>query len=131
MRAEFFQPDSPDHIVGIARWDGAGVRIEAEDDGARTVLSRILRPASISVDEPALRAAGATGPVVLLPGSLRWFQAAARTRSQAEGLSVRLVPEGTMGMGWDPAGAYRTFGEVIEQKERFSAGRAGSPSLAD
>ena len=129
MRAEFFKPDSPDHIVGVARWDGAGVRIE--DDAARTVLSRIFRPTAISVDDPALRTAGTTGPVVLPPGTLRWFQAAARTRSQAEGLSVRLVPEGTMAMGWDPAGAYRTFGEVIEQRERSGAGRGGSPSLTN
>lgn len=131
MRAEFFKPDSPDHIVGVARWDGAGVRIEAEDDAARTVLSRIFRPTAISVDDPALRTAGTTGPVVLPPGTLRWFQAAARTRSQAEGLSVRLVPEGTIAMGWDPAGAYRTFGEVIEERERSGAGRGGSPSLTN
>jgi hypothetical protein len=131
VRAEFFKPDSPDHIVGVARWDGAGVRIEAEDDAARTVLSRIFRPTAISVDDPALRTAGTTGPVVLPPGTLRWFQAAAGTRSQAEGLSVRLMPEGTMAMGWDPAGAYRTFGEVFEQKERAGAGRGGSPSLAN
>ena len=131
MRAEFFKPDSPDHVLGMARWDGAGVHIEAKGQAARTVLSRIFRPTAISVDDPALGAAGATGPVVLPPGSLRWFQAAARTRSQAEGLSVRLVPEGTMTMGWDPAGAYRTFGEVAERKERLGAGRAGSPSLAD
>ena len=131
MRAEFFKPDSPDHIVGVARWDGAGVRIEADDDAARAVLSRIFRPTAISVDDPALRTAGATGPVVLPPGSLPWFQAAARTRSQAEGLSVRLVPEGRATMGWDPAGAYRTFGELIERKERSAAGRAGSPSLTD
>jgi hypothetical protein len=131
VRAEVFKPDSPDHIVGVASWDGAGVRIEAEDDAARTVLSRIFRPTAISVDDPALRTAGTAGPVVLPPGTLRWFQAAARTRSQAEGLSVRLVPEGTMAVGWDPAGAYRTFGEVFEQKERSGAGRGGSPSLTD
>ena len=131
MRAEFSEPDSPDNTVGIARWDGAGVRIETADDAAGAVLSRIFRPTAISIDDPALRTAGATGPVVLPPGSLPWFQAAARTRSQAEGLSVRLVPEGRMTMGWDPAGAYRTFGEVIEQKEELAAGRAASPSLTD
>jgi hypothetical protein len=131
VRAEFFEPDSPDHVVGIARWDGADVRIDAEDEAARTVLSRIFRPTAISIDDPALRTAGATGPVVLPPGSLPWFQAAGRARSQAEGLSVRLVPEGRMTMGWDPAGAYRTFGEVIEQREELAAGRAGSPSLTD
>jgi hypothetical protein len=131
VRAAFFKPDSPDHIVGIATWDGAGVRIEAADDAARTVLSRIFRPTAISIDDPALRTAGASGPVVSPPGSLPWFQAAARTRSPAEGLSVRLVPEGRVTMGWDPAGAYRTFGEVIEQKEELAAGRAASPSLTD
>jgi hypothetical protein len=131
VRAELFEPDSPDHTVGIARWDGAGVRIEAADDAARTILSRIFRPTAISIEDPALRTPGATGPVVLPPGSLPWFRAAARTRSPAEGLSVRLVPEGRMSMGWDPAGAYRTFGEVIEQKEQLGGGRAASPSLTD
>jgi hypothetical protein len=107
------------------------VRIEAADDAARTILSRIFRPTAISIEDPALRTPGATGPVVLPPGSLPWFRAAARTRSPAEGLSVRLVPEGRMSMGWDPAGAYRTFGEVIEQKEQLGGGRAASPSLTD
>lgn len=122
MRAEFFEPDSPDQIVGTARWDGADVRIEADDDKARVLLIRMFRRTPVSIDDPALRAAGATGPVVLPPGSLRWFQATARTRSQVEGLSVRLVPEGRDSVGWDPAGAYRTFGEVVERNERSSVG---------
>lgn len=122
MRAEFFHPDSPDRTVGAATWDGSRARIDAEDEAARAALQRIFRPTPVSVDDPALRSAGTTGPVVLPPGSLRWLLAAARTRSAAEGMAVRLVPEPREAVGWDPAGAYRTFGEAVERKERMAAG---------
>jgi hypothetical protein len=118
VRAEFFRPDSLDQTVGWATWNGSRVEIQAEVEDVRAVLGRIFRPTSVSVDDPASRTAGTTGPVVLTPGSLRWFQAAARARSEAEGLAVRLVPEEGEGMGWDPAGAYRTFGEALERRQR-------------
>ena len=118
MRAEFFRPDSPDRTVGAAAWDGSGARIDAEDEAVRAALQRIFRPTPVSVDDPALRSAGTTGPVVLPPGSLLWFLGAARTRSGAEGMAVRLVPEPNQAVGWDPAGAYRTFGEAVERKDR-------------
>ena len=131
MRAEFFKPDSPDQIVGVGTWDGAGVRIEADDDRIRLALSRIFRPTPVAVDDPALRPAGSTGPVVLPPGSLRWFQAAAGGRSKAEGLAVRFAPDARDPIGWDPAGAYETFGEVIERKERLAGGAMESSSRPD
>ena len=117
MRAEFFKPDEAARIVGTADWDGAGLHIEAKDDEARLALSRVFRPTPVTVDDPSLRASGTSGPVVLPPGSLSWFLAAARIRAPAEGLSVRIRPGGKASMGWDPAGAYRTFGEALERRE--------------
>ena len=118
MRAEFFRPETPERTVGAVAWDGSRPRIDAEDEAIRAALHRIFRPTPVSVDDPALRSAGTKGPVVLPPGSLRWFIAAARARSGVEGLAVRLVPESSEAVGWDPAGAYRTFGEAVERKER-------------
>jgi hypothetical protein len=53
--------------------------------------------------------------VVLEPGSVRWFLAAARNRAPAEGLGVRFAAEPNTRMGWDPAGAYRPFQTVMER----------------
>jgi hypothetical protein len=77
----------------------------------------------VVVDDPSLRSVGTSGPVVLQPGSLRWFQAAARIRGQQQGLAVRFVAEEQGAMGWDPAGAYRTFPEAAER--RVLVGGAG------
>lgn len=127
MRAEFSRPDSRENIIGAATWDGSGVRIDADDDETRAMLNRIFRPTAVSVDDPALRPAGTAGPVVLVPGSVRWFQAAARERSKAEGLAVHVIPQGQDAMGWDPAGAYLTFGEAVERKERSESGGPAPP----
>ena len=131
MRAEFSRPDSPDQIVGAVTWDGSGIRVETGDNEARAMLNRIFRATAVSVDDPALRPAGSGGPVVLLPGSLSWFQTAARERSKPEGLAVRLIPEDTDAMGWDPAGAYRTFGEAVERKEGFRSRQAPAALVAE
>jgi hypothetical protein len=87
-------------------------------------LERIFRHIPVVLDDPSLRTVGTSGPVLLQPGSLRWFQAAARIRGWKEGLVVRFVPEDPGAMGWDPAGAYRTFPEAIERKVRV-----GGPGL--
>jgi len=131
MRAEFFRSDSPDQLLGVATWDGPRARIDAEDEEVRSALHRIFRPTPVLVDDPALRSAGTTGPVVLPPGSLRWFLAVARTRSGAEGMAVRLVPEPHEAVGWDPAGTYRTFGEAVERKEWVAAGRSEARPAAE
>jgi hypothetical protein len=121
MRAEFMEKADPEGVVGTARWDSDRVTIEAADDRRAQALWRVFRPTAVAVDDPALRTAGTKGPVVLAPGSVRWFQAAARARAEAEGLRVRLVAEPGGTLGWDPAGAYRPFGDVIERR------RAGKP----
>lgn len=130
MLAEFYREDAPERVLGSAVWDGSGVRIEAEDDGVRTSLARIFRPVSVVVEDPSLRSYGTSGPVVLQPGGLLWFRAAAEGGAVSEGLRVRLVPRSQSAMGWDPAGAYRTFNKQVEQRElvepepALEAGRA-------
>lgn len=122
MRAEFYRADDPESVVA-ARWNGAGVDIEPGDESMRQAIRRIYRPTPVLIDDPSMRSYGAAGPVVLPPGSLRWFRAAAEARSASEGLGVRFVPEVGGAMGWDPAGAYRTFNDAIERKARISTGR--------
>ena len=113
MEAEFFVPDAPDRVVGSARWDGMAARIEAEDPKTREALGRIFRSSPVAVADPSPR--GARGPTVLQPGDLQWFQAAARTRAEAEGLGVRFLT--LRPGGWDPAGAYRPMGVWISRRE--------------
>jgi hypothetical protein len=75
----------------------------------------------VVADDPSLRPFGTTGPVVLQPGSLRWFHEAALARAADEGLTARLVPEGQAPVAYDPAGLYRSLEEQWERHER-SAG---------
>jgi hypothetical protein len=115
LRAEFYDPDSPDEVVGSALWTRGGPVIEATADATRERLGRILRPTPVVDEDPSLRSFGTAGPSVLAPGSLRWFEAAARSRAPAEGLSVRFVALQDASVGWDPAGAYRPFTEQVER----------------
>ncbi len=118
------QEAPPPPVVGVATWTGSTVAIEVLEGGDETnaALERVFRRVPVVVDDASLRALGASGPTVLEPGDLRWFMAAAQTRAAGERLAVRLVPSAT-GMGWDPAGAYRTFGAAFDR-----LGRAGAPS---
>jgi hypothetical protein len=118
MRAEFFHPDQPEAVLAIARWDGSTATVEGADGGPvdEELLRRIrhaFRPTPVVVDDPFLLPQGAKGPVILSPGDARWFMEAARTRV-GDGLQTRFVPDVTPGMGWDPAGAYDTFRNVVE-----------------
>lgn len=117
MRADIFRQNAPEEIVGRARWTGSGVEIEG-DEKVRASVERVFRPTPVVADDPALRPAGTSGPVVLPPGSLSWFVHTARSRSGAEGLAVRLVAEDSTAMGWEPAAAYRSFWETFERKAR-------------
>lgn len=123
MKAEFFRPAAPAQVVGTALWREAGVESSSEEEAVAVSLARVFRPASVVVDDPSLRSFGASGPVVLQPGTLQWFRAAATTRAEAEGLAVRFVPAAGGRMGWDPAGAYRTFAATDARRHR-----AGPPS---
>lgn len=117
MRAEFYKSEDPGTVVGAATWTGDRVHAASEHESVREALGRIFRPTAVKVDDPALRSFGTSGPTLLAPGTLRWFRAAATSRAGAEGLAVRLVPQGANAMGWDPAGAYRTFVNAVERKE--------------
>jgi hypothetical protein len=129
MQARFHRPDEPDEEVGSVTWTGS--RVEYGDAAEETLaaLRRIFRPAPVVIDDASLRSFGTSGPAVLEPGDLRWFLAAAQTRSGSEGLAARLLPDGDEAMGWDPAGAYRTFGASVERRDRLGAeDRPGSPT---
>jgi hypothetical protein len=117
MRAEFYRSDDPKNVLGAATWSANGVEVTGDGD-LRDRLRSIFRATPVAVDDPAIRSAGTSGPVVLQPGTLLWFRAAAQERGKADGFDVRFVPEGRDVMGWDPAGAYRTFSESVERKER-------------
>jgi len=130
VRAEFVRADVPAEVVGSATWLGNGVAIE---DGGEVgeALDRIFRPSPVVIDDPSLRSFGTAGPAVLQPGSLQWFRAAAQARAPAEGLAVRFVPDGAASIGWDPAGAYRTFPAAAERRELLGPAEAGERSGPD
>ena len=113
MRIEFHRPNEPDEVVGSATWDGGRARIEADADN-RSVLERIYRATPVVTDDSAFRRQGARGEVVLQPGSLAWFSAAAYARAREAGLVARTVP-GVREGGWDPAAQYRTFRESMDR----------------
>ncbi len=126
MRADFYEPKDPGKVVASVRWTGPGIDVAAASDQVKETLRRIFRPAPVSVDDPSLRTFGTAGPVILQPGSLGWFQTAARLRAPAEGLGVRFVADEGGSVGWDPAGAYRTFNDVLERRVRSGLLRESS-----
>jgi hypothetical protein len=130
LRAEFARPEDPSTVVGRAAWGARGIEIVAENDAVGAALHRIFRPIPIAVDDPSLRPAGTSGPILLQPGTLRWFGAAARMRAEAEGLRARLIPEAEAGIGWDPAAAYRGFDESVDRRERKAEAARPAPGRA-
>ena len=120
MRAAFHRPDAPDEVAATATWSLSGVAVDVRDRDAAAALDRIFRRTPVVIDDPALRSFGTSGPAVLEPGDLRWFIAAARTRAEAEGLALRLLPSEGPAMGWEPAGAYRTFADAVERRDRVA-----------
>jgi hypothetical protein len=115
VEARFVKPSDPETVVGAARWADGRVTTTAEQDDVAAALRRIFRALPVLSEDPALRSFGTSGPVVLEPGSVPWFVAAARVRAPGEGLGVRFAAEPNTGMGWDPAGAYRPFQAVVER----------------
>jgi hypothetical protein len=120
MRAVLYRPalaeGEPENVVGVATWRDGVATIDVVDPSVAG-LDAVVRPTPVAVDDPALRPQGTHGAVLLWPGDLEWFLAAARTRADALGLSVRFVAETGPG-GWDPASQYRTFDQQIEKLER-------------
>jgi hypothetical protein len=126
MLARFYRADDPANVLADVRFRDGSLEIGAEDDRTREAVSRIFHLSPVLTDDPAFVPPGASGPAVVQPGSLPWFQAAARVRGGTEGLAVRFVPEEDRAMGWDPAGAYRTFTEDLARRVRIG-GPARSP----
>ena len=114
LRIEFHRPDAPDDVVGAATWDGRRVEVVAEDPEVRSAIQQVFRPTPVVVDDPALRAMGTSGEVVLQPGSVEWFERAAFARAPAVGLVARVVRPGVEG-GWDPAANYRRFRNQVRR----------------
>jgi hypothetical protein len=129
MRAEFFREDDVDSIVGSAGWTGNAIDAQAEDPKVRRALGRIYRPTAVLIDDPALRSFGTRGPQLLPPGTLQWFICATQARSGAEKLAYRLIPGESRRMGWDPAGAYRTFAAQAERREERPEPSPKAPSI--
>jgi hypothetical protein len=123
MRVEISRPSldgaGEPEVLGSATFEGSEVRLEPANHEAEPVLKRIFRRTPVSIEDASLLGPVARGPVVLQPGSLRWFRAAAEARGAVEGLTARFVPDGTEAMGWDPAGAYRPFVEAVERRDRL------------
>ncbi len=113
VRAELYRPDDPATTVAIATWSRGGPALEVLDPSIEG-LEGLLRPTSIVVDDPSLRAPGTHGESLLEPGSSGWFRAALLSRAQALGLRVRFVATEIVG-GWDPAASYRSFDEQIDR----------------
>jgi hypothetical protein len=121
MLAEFYDPEDEQRLaVATAAWDGAQVTITTDDDARRDALAHAFRRSPVVVDDPAYRQIGTSGAVVLPPGDLEWFRAAARMRVPPEtGLGVRFVATRVIG-GYDPAANYRPFEEQVERLDARS-----------
>lgn len=114
--------DEQKQVLATATWDGHGVAVTADDEDLRSVLRRAFRPTPVAVDDGAYRRMGTSGSVVIQPGDLTWFRAAALTRATAEsGLVARVVP-GRADGGYDPAAGYRRFDEQLERLDARTRG---------
>jgi hypothetical protein len=120
VRAEFHPPDDPDAVLATATWSDGQVVIESDDTGISERLGKAFRRTPVLVDDASRRQQGTNGEVLVQPGDIEWFRAAAQVRVPAEtGLAARLVP-GTREGGYDPASSYRTFDETVDRLTSFS-----------
>lgn len=115
MKVEFYRPDDEERtVVAEVTWIDGGVQVHTDDDEVATGLRHAFRRTPIVTDDASFRRLGTHGVVVLQPGDLEWFRAAALSRATEEtGLAATVVP-GITGGGFDPAANYRRFGEQIE-----------------
>jgi hypothetical protein len=123
MDVEFTRPDDEQkQVVATATWDGRHVSVTGDDEGLLAVLRRAFRRTPVVVDDGSYRRMGTSGSVMIQPGDLTWFRAAATTRATAEsGLLARVVP-GRVDGGYDPAAGYRRFDEQLERLDARSRG---------
>lgn len=133
MKVEFYRPALDDSdpeavaaaaqdVVATAEWQGGVAHIVSKDPELHVALTNVFRPTAVVVEnDSSYRRLGTAGPVVLQPGDLEWFRAAAQIRAVKEtGLVARLVP-GVRAGGFDPAAGYREFGDAIDRLDRRSS----------
>ena len=133
MKVEFYRPalddSDPDavaaaaqDVVATAEWRGGVAHIACQDPELHVTLTNVFRPTAVVVEnDSSYRRLGTAGPVVLQPGDLEWFRAAAQIRAAKEtGLIARLVP-GVRAGGFDPAAGYREFGDAFDRLDRRSS----------
>jgi hypothetical protein len=116
VRVQFYRADDEERtaLAEVAWADGA-IEVTSDDDELASKLRKAFRRTPVVTDDAAFRRRGTYGEVVLQPGDLEWFRAAALVRATAEtGLAATVVP-GIIEGGFDPAANYRSFGEQIER----------------
>jgi hypothetical protein len=115
MRAEIYRPEDPETVLATARWSDGRMSLEVTEPGRELEgWDALLRPTPVVVEGASLRRLGTHGETLLEPGSYDWFRSTLRSRVDAMGLAVRFVAEAIVG-GWDPAAAYRSFGEQVDR----------------
>jgi hypothetical protein len=132
MKVEFYRPAPADAepdaiaaaalvVAATAEWREGTVQLACQDPELHTVLTNVFRPTAVVVeDDSSYRNLGTDGPVVLQPGDLEWFRAAAQVRAPKEaGVAARFVP-GVRAGGYDPAAGYREFNDTIERLDSRS-----------
>jgi hypothetical protein len=125
VKVEFYRPApaaerddaeaTPPSLVGTATWTDGEPVVECAEEELRATLQRAFRKTPVVTDDASYRRFGTHGEVLIQPGDLEWFRAAAFVRAPAEaGVDARLVPGVTEG-GYDPAAGYRSFEDSIER----------------
>lgn len=105
----------PRTLVGTATWRDGEVLVDSDDVDVRAALVRAFRTTPVVTNDASYRRQGTHGEVMVPPGDLEWFRAAAFSRAPDEAdVEARLVPGVTEG-GYDPAAGYRRFEDSIER----------------
>jgi hypothetical protein len=133
MRVEFYrsapadaEPDAiaaaAQVVVATAEWRHGAAHVTCQDPELQVTLTNAFRPTAVVVEnDSSYRSLGTDGPVVLQPGDLEWFRAAAQVRALKEaGVAARFVP-GVRAGGYDPAAGYREFNDTIERLDSRSS----------
>jgi hypothetical protein len=115
VKVEFSRADDEERTsLAEVVWADGAVDVRSDDEELSTALRHAFRRSPVVTDDASLRRRGTFGEVVIQPGTLEWFRAAALVRAPAEtGLAARIVPE--IEGGFDPAADYRPFDEKIER----------------
>jgi hypothetical protein len=123
MKAAFYRSDDEERTtIAEAAWSDGAVDVRSDDDDLAAALTHAFRRTPVVTDDASFRRLGTHGEVVLQPGDLEWFRAAALVRAVAEtGLAATIVP--SIHGGYDPAADYRPFGEEMERLASRASGR--------